>query len=177
MLVLSRGSKACLKLLNDLSHGSLGEARPSRAWLAARLDCPLRTLDRWTAELRKAGLLQVKQHQHHAAVYVVQLCQNGKAGGKAGGRAESPYIGRVEVSTGELRPKPMGTETHSHPTEEEAQAFNDYLATHPAECSGCHGSGIFYGVKQWGKPVACRCQTGRRLDTPSTAIIPRAVNG
>jgi hypothetical protein len=86
-----------MELLEDLARGSLGCACPSRAWLARRLDCPLRTLDRWTAELRAKGYIAVTKRQHAAALYtVLQTCQNDKSGDKSGGKSERRYIGRVK---------------------------------------------------------------------------------
>lgn len=121
---LSRGAKRCLALLQDLSCGSMGEARPSRKWLAMRLDCPLRTLDRWTAELRVKGYLETKKCQHSAALYtVIQNCQNGKSGGKSDGSSERRYIGRVKVSGSEGVPVITkrigpGSATHASPETE-----------------------------------------------------------
>lgn len=104
--MLSAGARRCFEILSDLDRGPLG-ACPSRAWLAERLGCPLRTLDRWTAELRNAGMITIKKRQHHSAVYLVQksveIAENGKSGGKSGGKSEHRYIGRVLNSGEEKR--------------------------------------------------------------------------
>jgi hypothetical protein len=66
--------------------------------MARRLDCPLRTLDRWTAELRAKGYISVRKRQHAAALYTIQTCHFGKSDGKSDGKSERRYIGRVKVS-------------------------------------------------------------------------------
>ncbi len=107
---MTRGEREYLELLRGLENGSMGCAIVGRKWLAARLQVPFRTLDRWTAKFKAAGILEVKQRQRHAAQYTVQPCQNGKADGKASGKAETRYIGRVKLSEGERRKLPQREE-------------------------------------------------------------------
>lgn len=82
---ISRGAYACLQLLISYSMRS-GRAYPFHKTIAVKLAGPgrkplsLRTVKRYIAELRKAGIVTVKRHQHSSCEYQIQRCQNVTSG-------------------------------------------------------------------------------------------------
>ncbi len=84
---LSRGARRLLSLLQSYARLS-GRAFPFQATLARKLDCDTRTIRRYVAELREAGLLNVQKRQHSSAEYFIQTGQNVRSGVRSDVRSD-----------------------------------------------------------------------------------------
>jgi Helix-turn-helix domain len=65
---LSSGARRCFSLLASFAARS-GQAFPFQRTLAMKLDCNLRTVNRYVRELRDAGILAVRKRQRSSALY------------------------------------------------------------------------------------------------------------
>lgn len=104
---LSRGAAELLRRLTFLSQ-QRGFAFPSRQYLAAKMQCSVPTIDRYTRELRKSGALKTKKRQHMTAKYEIQNYQNDSSGNSSGDSSASPYL----LSPEQERVNPL--EQHHH---------------------------------------------------------------
>lgn len=97
-MVLSRGAQRCIKLLRRYAR-RYKCVFPYRSTLAKELNCSLRQLDNYIAELKRAGLVSVFQSGPQPANYEVLAEQNCEANAKlvrSNGKASRfyPYMNR-----------------------------------------------------------------------------------
>ncbi len=99
---LSRGAQRCLDLLTWCSN-EWRVVQPKQSWLAEKLEIKERQLRTRLSELRRAGLLRVKQHQHGGAYYFLTAgldCRaESKTAGLTAGLDSSHTITRVRSSS------------------------------------------------------------------------------
>jgi DNA-binding transcriptional MocR family regulator len=77
---LSAGAKRLLQTLKSLARLS-GRAFPFQRTLAAKLSRTVRTIQRWLAELVRAGLVSVQKRQHSSAEYHLENVVSGVVSG------------------------------------------------------------------------------------------------
>lgn len=123
---LSRGAMRLLRRLRDLSRSHQGAAFAFQKTLARWFEVTVRTVQYWVAELRKNGLIQVKQRgspteTRRAALYVIdekladKICAPGFVRG-FGPEYERP----ITEATADLRGKAPAPPVHKPPQPEKS---------------------------------------------------------